>query len=395
MNLEFNLRTKTYVGKGSLTRIEDYLEENNYNKVGLIIDQALKGNQFISALTDSLKSKNKVAVLWYYDLPFEPDYASLEDKKQLFKSEENSLVDILIAIGGGSVMDFGKGIATLVTNQEPALTYRGFPKGLNPSIPLIAVPTTAGTASEVTFNAVFTDTDSGKKLGINTHNNFPALAILDSNMTLDCPFSVALSSGLDALVHTFESFACNKSNLYTRLFAKQAFSLLYHNIEKALKDPGADEARENMLFGAYLAGISLFNAGSGPAGALSYPLGVVCKVPHGIAGGFILPYLIEYNVQRGYTDYAELYNSAFDQQDVSGPKTNSEKAEKISSLMFELYDRLKVWDLVQKYPIDLSGTQLNEYIALLQGAFDQNPVKITTNDGKVFLEKIFKGSINK
>lgn len=389
MNLEFNLRTKTYIGKGSILRINEFLQENNYKRVGLIIDNAVKNNQFIEEFVILLDELKCIAVKWYYDLPFEPDYNSLDEKKNLFKNGKESLVDVIIAIGGGSVMDFGKGIATLITNHEPALTYRGFPKGLNMSIPVVAVPTTAGTASEVTFNAVFTDTDAGKKLGINTHNNFPVLAVLDSNMTLNCPFNVGLSSGLDALVHTFESFACNNSNAYTRIFAKEAFALLYKNIEPALLEPDNDQARENMLFGAYLAGVSLFNAGSGPAGALSYPMGVVCKVPHGIAGGFILPYLIQYNVQNGYTSYAELYDAAFASDSDMLLKTDTEKADRIASLMFDLYERLRVWDFTKKYPVDLSSVQLKRYIDQLQGGFDQNPVKILTSEGLVFLEKIF------
>ena len=390
MEFEFSLKTKTVVGQGSISKIIPFIEENHYKKVGLIIDQALKENAFVNSFLGELEKANVIAVKWYYDLPFEPDYRSLDRVKLLFKEENTSKVDAIIAIGGGSVMDFGKGIATLVVNHEPALTYRGFPKKLVPSIPVIAVPTTAGTASEVTFNAVFTDTDSGKKLGINTHNNFPVLAVLDSNMTMNCPFNVALSSGLDALVHTFESFACKNSSLYTRLFAKEAFALLYHNIENAIKDPYDSQSRENMLFGAYLAGISLFNAGSGPAGALSYPMGVVCKIPHGIAGGFILPYLIEFNLQNGYTEYADLYNSAFANLGEEVPLTNKEKAEVVGSKIFELYEKLNVWGLVSKYQIDISNKQLNDYIDALQGAFDQNPIKITTDAGKAFLKKIYE-----
>jgi alcohol dehydrogenase class IV len=395
MNFEFNLRTKTYIGKGSILRINDFLEGNNYKRVGFIIDDAVKNNPFITEFILQLEKKKSIAVKWNYDLPFEPDYNSLDEKKKLFKNGTESLVDVIIVIGGGSVMDFGKGIATLITNHEPAITYRGFPKGLNKSIPVVAVPTTAGTGSEVTFNAVFTDTDSGKKLGINTHNNFPVLAVLDSNMTIKCPFNVALSSGLDALVHTFESFACNNSNEFTRIFAKEAFVLLYKNIESALLEPENDQARENMLFGAYLAGVSLFNAGSGPAGALSYPMGVVCKVPHGIAGGFILPYLVQYNVQNGYTKYSELYNAVFASNADFLLKTDKEKSDRLVSLIFELYDRLKVWELTKKYHVDINSTQLKEYIALLQGAFDQNPVKILTSEGYVFLEKIFTDKVLK
>ena len=382
--IEFNLKTKTLIGENSIMQIIPFIEDNNFNKIGIILDQALTENKFISKLIKEIKLKNILKIFWIYDLPFEPDYISLDKIKLLFKDNKKSKVDAIISIGGGSVMDFAKGISTLLTNHGSALEYRGFPKNISPSIPLIAIPTTAGTASEVTFNAVFTDTESGKKLGINTHYNFPVLAVLDSNMTLDCPYSVALSSGLDALVHTFESFACNNSNNYTRMFAKQAFKLLFENFENALIKNDS-KSRENMLFGAHLAGISLFNSGSGPAGAMSYPLGVVNKVPHGIAGGFILPYLIKFNVDRGYAEYSELYDMLYVNSDLS----NSEKSIKIVKLIFDLYDKLKVWDYVKNYKVDFSNKELIDYINLLQGALDQNPIKMNTLEAIDILKQIF------
>jgi alcohol dehydrogenase class IV len=159
---------------------------------------------------------------------------------------------------------------------------------------------------------------------------------------------------------------------------------LLNNIEQALKEVENDQAREKMQFGAYLAGISLFNAGSGPAGALSYPLGVVCKVPHGIAGGFILPYLLEFNVKNGYYGYFEIA----DELAIQG-ENEREKCEKLVAYLFDLYDRLDVWALAKKYDIKTNNSALSEYIDLLQGAFDQNPVNFTPSDGKTILNKIF------
>ncbi len=385
--IEVIIKTQTRIGKGELSGIINFLDEKEFKKPGFIIDQALKNNEFIVELIQKINDKGHSSTLYYYDLPFEPDYDSLDRVKYIFKeiSDNSPKSDVLIAIGGGSVIDFSKGIATLITNHNEAIFYKGFPKNLNPSIPVIAVPSTAGTASEVTFNAVFTDTKLGRKLGINTHNNFPILAILDSNVTKDCPYSVALSSGLDALVHSFESFACKKSNYYTRIFAKEAIRYLFYNIESALTSKDNDHARENMLFGAYLAGISLYNAGSGPAGALSYPLGVICKVPHGIAGGFVLPYLIEHNVKNGYTQYAEIADvlGITDVDDLA-------KSQKLVKLFFELYQRLNVWEFVKKYDVKSTNPQLKEYVGQLQGAFDQNPIPFKPEDGLEIINKIFK-----
>lgn len=386
MNFEFNLRTKTIIGAGSIDKIIKYLEAQSYSKAGLIIDQSLKANDYINSFLFKIQETGKTSVIWYYDLPFEPDYESLDRIKLLFKEEQIAKVDILIAIGGGSVIDFTKGIATLITNHKPALNYRGFPEGLHPSIPVIAVPTTAGTASEVTFNAVFTDTNSERKLGINTHNNFPVVAILDAHVTKTCPFPVALSAGLDALVHTFESFATKNQNPYTRMFAVEAFKHLINNIERSLLD-NTEEARENMLFGANLAGISLFNSGSGPAGALSYPLGVVFKVPHGIAGGFILPYLIKHNVDSGYMDYSILYDQIITADPVTDVQT---KSRKLVKWMFDLYDRLGVWKQKNKYKIDPGNKKFEDYISVLQPAFNQNPVPFDVQDGLRIISTIFE-----
>lgn len=385
--IEVIIKTRTIIGKGELANIPALVADSQFNRFGFIIDRVFKKDENVLSLIEQLESGGKLSVTYFYDLPFEPDYDSLDSVKSLFKAEitNEALVDVIVAIGGGSVIDFAKGIATLITNHEPALTYKGFPKQLNPSIPVIAVPTTAGTASEVTFNAVFTDNKLGRKLGINTHNNFPMLAVLDSNMTKGCPYPVALSSGLDALVHGFESFACKKSNFYTRIFAKEAIGYLLHNIENALKDINNEDAREKMLFGAYLAGISLYNSGSGPAGALSYPLGVICKVPHGIAGGFVLPYLLEFNVKHGYQGYAEIAAHL-------GINGDDEKnsSELLVARIFELYNSLNVWEYTDSYKINPLESSLSDYIDQLQGAFDQNPVNFTPNDGKNILSKLFK-----
>tara|TARA_B110000046_G_scaffold161343_2_gene175013 strand:- start:259 stop:1422 length:1164 start_codon:yes stop_codon:yes gene_type:complete len=384
--IEAIIKTRVVIGKEELQNLPTLISRLGVKKFGFIIDQALEKNAKVIALINLLEKKKLVGVVYYYDLPFEPDYDSLEDIKYKFKEKESNraLVDIIVAIGGGSTIDFAKGIATLVTNHKHALMYKGFPEGLEPSIPLVAVPSTAGTASEVTFNAVFTDNKSGRKLGINTHNNFPILAILDSELTKDCPFGVALSSGLDAMVHCFESFACKKSNYFTKMFAKEAIGHLIQNIERALNDRSDDEAREKMLFGAYLAGISLYNSGSGPAGGLSYPLGVVCKVPHGIAGGFVLPHLIEFNVKNGYLGYDDLAAHL----GISA-KDGKSRSESLVAYIFDLYDRLKVWSYVEKYNVSLEDPLLSEYIEMLQGAFDQNPIPFSVTDGKEIVQKIF------
>lgn len=144
----------------------------------------------------------------------------------------------------------------MVVNPGKAINYRGFPTDINIPLPVIAIPTTAGTASEVTFNAVFINLEEKKKLGINTTHNFPALAILDPRVLLGCPKGVTLSSGMDALTHALESYVACQSNYLTRIFAREAFKLIFINLPKVLKDSQDIVAWADMQMGAYLAGIS-------------------------------------------------------------------------------------------------------------------------------------------
>jgi alcohol dehydrogenase class IV len=378
MNISFILKTRLEAGAGSIGKILPFLEEQGYKKIAFITDQALSSHEAIISLKKQVAEKSGIAVDYIYDLPFEPDYDSLDTIKNKFKSGEEPLADVIIATGGGSVLDFAKGIATIITNHLPAISYRGFPAKLAPSIPVIAIPTTAGTASEVTFNAVFINKSDKRKLGINTHNNFPVLAVLDPVMTENCPYKIALGAGLDALVHTLESFAARKHNVLTRMFAINAFGLLINNIEDALINKD-EEKRSSVQLGAYLAGISLMNAGSGPAGAVSYPLGVIFSIPHGIAGGIILPYLVKHNIAKGYKDYDLL----FDQ--INNTELKNESAD-LSEYLFRLYERLDVWSQVK--PIANDNSDFREYISLLQGAFDQNPVSFTVPDAFGIIDEL-------
>jgi len=381
---EFNLRTRTYFGAGSATKLGEYLKELSFERVGIVIDPAIYKTDYGKKVLKSVEGKRFDTVkIWVYDLDGEPDYDSLDQKKSIFMSKNATpLVDCFVGIGGGSVMDFAKGLATLVVNPGKAIEYRGFPENLSPSLPTIAVPTTAGTGSEVTYNAVFINWNEKKKLGINTKHNFPVLAILDPNLTLSCPKSVTVSSGVDALVHALESYAARQSNPLTKVFARAAFKLIFNNLSKVLGDPSNIEIRANLQLGAYLAGISLMNSGSGPAGALSYPLGVHFRVPHGYAGGVFLPHIIKFNVKKGY-DYSELYDLI---ENADKPKRKEEKNHLFSQKLFELCDSLGIPSSLRSFGVNKSNidTLLKE-TENLGKAFTQNPIPFSVEDGKKLL----------
>jgi len=385
-SFEFNLRTKTRFGVGSARNLGTYLEELSYRRIGVVVDSAVASQPYVCEVLDGLSAKGFSVTTSAYDLNAEPDYAALDRIKTRFIDPSGlPLVDCFVGIGGGSVIDFAKGLATLVVNSGNAITYRGFPKGITPSLPTIAIPTTAGTGSEVTYNAVFIDWKEKKKLGINTMHNFPALAILDPLLTLSCPKSVTVSSGMDAVVHSIGSWASPQSNPLTRMFAREAFGKLYGSLLRVLDDPSNIGIRANIQFGAYLASISLMNSTSDPAGVLSYPLGVEFRVPHGIAGGVFLPHIVEHNVRMGF-DYSELYSR------IDGARMDQDRAGRnlhFSGLIHELSRKLDVPESLRTFGVNEGNVHL-----LLQAAeqraksFELNPVPFTVDDAKRLIMKL-------
>jgi len=363
-NINFELTTHAKFGAGELENLKKYVIELGYKKIAFVIDKNVSKTEYWKKTYKKLSTLPISTILLYNS--GEPTYQLLEDYRRMFYMN-----DVIIGIGGGSVIDFAKGLAFLATNKEPALEYRGFPKNCNKPLPVIAVPTTAGTGSEVTYNAVFVD-ENKKKLGINTTLNFPKLAILDPKLVQTCPKSVMISSGLDALTHAVESYGATKSTLITRALSVTAMHSLLGNLRHInSKNRTSLEVCSNLQQAAYMAGIALMNSGSGPAGAMSYILGPKFNVPHGLAGAIFLPYVVQHNEEKGF----------------------KYPIEDLSVKLFTLYNFLNI-DVsdIRKYNIKTASDLriLAEGIETLQPAFDQNPVPFTVEDAKDIVRKMIK-----
>jgi alcohol dehydrogenase len=381
MVFDFNVKTNAKFGAEKALHLAQYIKELSLKRPGVIVDGGIAGLDYVKKVIAALENDPDLSVkVWVYDLQQEPDYDSLDRIKTMFlDTGEEPVTDCFVGIGGGSVIDFAKGLATVVVNPGKAVQYKGFPTGIVPSLPTIALPTTAGTGSEVTYNAVFTDNDAKKKLGINTRNNYPALAILDPLFTVNSPAPVWVSSGMDALVHTLETYMAVQATPVSRIFSREAFAMLFNNLPRIKDAPDNVDFRAKVQFGAYLAGIALINSGSGVAGALSYPLGVHFKVPHGMAGAVFISQVIRHNVNAGY-DFSGLYDLIDDaDHDLPKNKKNAEFCER----MFALCRKLAVPETLGAYGVNAKTVELfiNE-IPSLERAFAQNPVPFTVEDGK-------------
>ncbi|MDO8742950.1 MAG: iron-containing alcohol dehydrogenase [Candidatus Azambacteria bacterium] len=388
LNFDFELKTKAKFGAGEALNLGKYLKEMALKSIGLILDPGISEFKYTKDMLANIKKEGfKKIKIWKYDLKGEPDYDSLDRIKLLFLGGKKPSVDCFVAIGGGSCIDFAKGLATIVKNPGPALNYRGFPTDINPSLPTIVLPTTAGTGSEATFNAVFINWKEKKKMGINTKYNFPAMAILDPLLTLSCPKPVIASSGVDAIVHCLEGYVSKKTSYLTKIFAREGFGLMFNNLSKILKSPKNIAIRANLQLGAYLGGLTLLGSGGGPTGALSYVFGVNFKVPHGLAGGVFLPYIIEHNIKKGY-DYSELYDLIGGSNKALSKK---DKNQKFIKEIFGLWQKLGIpFDIktfgVNKNNVDILLREVKNF----EKAFAQNPIPFSVKDGKKLLLKLIK-----
>lgn len=381
INFNFKFYGNIYFGKGARFELKNILENENYQNLAVVIDHNLLDIPLFDEFISDLSNANKLHVI-KCDIS-EPTYDTLEDKRI---SSANKKIDVFIGIGGGSALDLAKGLAVLYTNHGEALEYRGFDKYSLPIAPVIAIPTTAGTGSEITPNASFVDAKAKKKMGINGEAIRPKYAILDPELTLTCPESATISAGIDSMVHATEAFAAKKSNTMARLFAHEGYNLVCENLPLVIKNRKNIEARENVMYGAFLSAIALMNSGTGPAAALSYPLGVHYKVPHGIGGGIFLPYVVEHNVKNGFYEYGHFVtNHANQMYDLKS------KAESFLRKMKETWEELNVSNDLSDFGINSNDIELIVSDTMeLKGALDQNPLSFYQDEIKYVLNQLIK-----
>ena len=258
-------------------------------------------------------------------------------------------------------------MAMLVHNRRPAIDYRGFEKMTEPVLPIIAVPTTAGTGSDVTPNASFIDSVAKKKLGINGEAVRPVFAFLDPELTLSCPREPTISAGVDSMVHAVEAFVAKKTNPLARFFSVEGFRRVFRALPKVINNLGSIELRQEVMYGALLSGVALMHSGTGPAAALSYPLSVHFRVPHGLGGGIFLPTVIEHNVRHGYTEYTDLLDLGASDAAIASERFMQEI--KVAWKKLGIPGNLGVFG-IEKTDTDLIVRETME----LKGALDQNPV---------------------
>ena len=359
--------------------LSELIRNRGFNCPGVVIDAELyRSSQVVVELVEQLKQKFDVFVVEYQE-PFEPTYQYLDRLMSLHEvGTKIATLDVWIGIGGGSTIDTAKGLAILSRNEGRAIRYRGFPDRLNTPLPVIAIASTAGSGSDVSFNASFIDEATKTKMGINYSENYPILTILDPRIVSTAPFSVVAASGVDALVHTLESFVSRNATPVSRFFSIKAFHLIAQNFPMVLSGEANQATWKKMQWAAIFAMWGLSNSTSGPAGALSYYLGTHYLVRHGIAGGVFIGKITRLNYEHGYHNYADLFGWS-DDHDLG--MTKRDKSEIVVQTVEGLLQEGEIPASLKAFGIGQGDKKgFVDFAQEAKGAFDLNPVQFSNKD---------------
>ncbi|WP_117017375.1 hydroxyacid-oxoacid transhydrogenase [Aeribacillus pallidus] len=304
---DFYSTQRIVFGIGAIQQLDSILKSFKAKNILLITDPGIKQAGIVDRVLALLKRSNYETVVYDKVVP-EPPVESAVDCYEFAKSSMK--IDVIIGLGGGSSIDMAKIVALLETHGGHPLDYYGGENQVpGPIAPLIAIPTTAGTGSEVTSVAVLTDVENNLKVGISDNYLRPIVALLDPELTVGLPAYVTACSGIDALSHAIESYTA-KSYSYIQaegnllfqgsipisdVLSYRAIELIVKNLALSVHQGTNLEARSNMLLGSLLAGMAFSNAGTAVAHALAYPIGGLIKSPHGEVTGLLLPYVMEFN----------------------------------------------------------------------------------------------------
>jgi len=295
--------TRLHMGVGAHRRLADILRQHACKRLFIAIDAALLESEFYAGVSRLLQEAGVQAAA-YSDIEPDPSAHTVERAFQACKAHEATL---LLAIGGGSTMDVAKAVGILATNGGRIHDYEGIEKFATPGLPLVAIPTTAGTGSEVSGSCVITDTENNRKMSIrHAALNPAAYALLDPLALRTVPAHVAAHSGMDAYVHAFESYISRQANLVTDAINLQAISLLSTNIRQFVANRENLEAGLNMLCGSALAGITFGQTGLGNVHCMARFVGAACHVSHGLSNAVCLPAVARFNLAANPAKYARI-----------------------------------------------------------------------------------------
>lgn len=316
------LNETSYFGAGCRKELKTEMANRGYKKAFVVSDKDLVKFNVAKLVTDELDEMGAEYVL-FDDVKANPTIHNVQTGYKLFK-EFNP--DVIIAIGGGSVIDTAKAIGIIATNPDfyDVKSLEGVADTKNKAFPIIAFATTSGTAAEVTINYVITDEEAGRKLVCVDPHDIPVIAFNDADMMKTMPKGLTAATGMDALTHAIEGYITKGAHALSDLLCWNSIKFIADNLEKAVKNGADDAAREGMAYGSYVAGMAFSNVGLGIVHSMAHPLGARYDIAHGVANALLLPFVMEYNMSACKKKYGDIARAMG--VDIKG-KTEGEAAQ--------------------------------------------------------------------
>ena len=298
------LNETSYFGAGSRKVIAEEVAKRGYKKALVVTDKDLVKFGVAAQVTDVLKAAG-IPFEMFDEVKPNPTVKNVKNGIAAFKAAG---ADFIVAIGGGSSMDTSKAVGIIINNPEFAdvTSLEGVANTKKKSVPVIALPTTAGTAAEVTINYVITDEENVKKMVCVDPNDIPTLAIIDPELMLSMPRGLTAATGMDALTHAIEGLITLGAWEMSDMFEIKAIEMISRYLETAVNEPGNADARNGMAVAQYIAGMAFSNVGLGVVHGMAHPLGAIFDIPHGVANALLLPTIMEFNAPAALDKYVDI-----------------------------------------------------------------------------------------
>lgn len=388
---EFYNPVKIVSGHKALENLPYELEQLGAKRPMIVTDKGVVNAGLVDLVVNSFGSSDMTIGAVYDDVP--PD-SSIGVVNEIVKIYRQNKCDSIVAVGGGSPIDTAKGVNIVITEEaDDLMKFMGAEMLKKPMKPLVVIPTTSGTGSEVTLVAVISNPEKNVKMAFASKHLLPKAAILDPRMTLTMPAHITAATGMDALTHAIEAFVCLQKNPLSDSHSIAAITLIMKNLVKAVKDGKDADARLAMANAACLAGAAFSNSMVGIVHSLGHATGAVCHIPHGLAMSVFLPHCLEYNLSQCSENIGELFLYLGGPEEYaktpSGQRA-TKTIEAVRKLQKELYDLCKLPFTLKDAGVPKDKLGQIAQTAINDGSVIMNPVEMDFDNALSILKKAYE-----
>lgn len=379
----FILNEVSYFGPGARKELPEVVKRLGKNKALIVTDAGLVKFGVAKMVTDVLDEAG-IPFEIFSDVKPNPTVSNVKNGIEAYKA---SGADFIIAIGGGSSIDTAKAVGIVINNPEfsDIVSLEGCAPTTHKSVPIVALPTTAGTAAETTINYVIIDEENHKKMVCVDPNDIPAVAIVDAELMYSLPASLTAATGMDALTHAIEGYITKGAWALSDMFEIEAIRMISRNLPTAVAEPSNPEARDAMAVAQYVAGMAFSNVGLGLVHGMAHPMGSLFDIPHGVANALLLPTIMEWNMRACLDKYPAIAEAMG--VDISG-MTREEAAQAACDAVKALAIKVGIPQHLSELGIAEKDIQALSEQAIADVCTPGNPRDVTIEDIVTLYKKV-------